>query len=50
MLAHDIALALDPCLLMQEAGLEPIPGRRASCAPAAIASYSFAHGRPARAR
>ena len=23
MLAHDIALALDPCLLMQEAGLEP---------------------------
>ena len=25
MLAHDIALALDPCLLMQEAGLEPDP-------------------------
>jgi hypothetical protein len=23
MLAHDMALALDPCLLMQEAGLEP---------------------------
>ena len=23
MLAHDIALALDPCLLMQEAGLKP---------------------------
>ena len=25
MLAHDIALALDPCLLMQEAGMEPDP-------------------------